>query len=217
MRTDWVQGRMLNQLQSVWRSLQTIDRDAPMTWPTWLRQLAFTMVSLAIFGVLWILWLSVVQQDLTNQEVTHARMRKEFSAKLLRALPLSGLKSEQVQLEKRLQLLEAQLPKPYEMDVLFADMYRSGRARHLRFELLRPAELNRQVLYAHQHIALRVTGHYEDLAGFTADIAGLAWLVSIHSLTLVPMKDGRLSMDAMVRTLRPLDMSPAQDATKVMH
>jgi len=217
MRNDWLQDRMLNQLQRVWQSLETLDRDAPMTWPTWLRQLAFAMVCLAIFGVLWILWLSVVQQDLTNEDVKHARLRTEFSAKLHRASPLAGLKTERLQLEQWLQLLEAQLPGPNEMDVLFADMYRSGRARHLRFELLRPAELNRQVLYAHQHVALRVTGRYEDLAGFAADIAGLAWLVSIHSLTLVPMKDGRLSMDAVVRTLRPLNMMPDQDATKVTH
>jgi len=188
-----------------------------MTWPTWQRQMLYSLTCLVFFGLLWVLWLSVERQDLTTAKVTHERLRTEFSAKLLRASPLAGFQRERSRLEQRLQRLETQLPGPYAMDVLFADMYRSGRARHLRFELLRPAELSRQGLYAHQRIALRVSGRYEDLAGFIADIAGLEWLVSIQSFTLVPTKDGPLSMDAMVRTLRPLNMTPVQAATKVTH
>ncbi|MDO9279586.1 MAG: type 4a pilus biogenesis protein PilO [Polaromonas sp.] len=205
---------MVNQLKIVWRGLWAMDRDAPVAWPIWLRQLACAAVGLASFGLLWIVWLSIDLQQLTRAEVTHERLRTEFSAKLLRASSLVGLKSQRSQLAQRLQQLETQLPGPYEMDVLFADMYHSGRARHLRFELLRPAELQRQVSYAHQRIALRVSGRYEDLAGFTADIAGLAWLVSIQSFTLAPTQDGLLSMDAVIGTLRPLETSPASVAKK---
>ena len=208
---------MLNQLQNAWRALRAMDGDALVAWPTWLRQMACAVVCVAVFGLLWVVWLSIVWQDLTQANVAHQRLRTEFSAKLLRVSPLAGLKSQKLRLEQRLQLLETQLPGPYEMDILFADMYQSGRARHLRFELLRPEELHRQEPYAHQRIALRVSGRYEDLAGFTADIAGLAWLVSIQSFTLIPTKDGRLLMDAVVQTLRPLNMTPDQAATKVTH
>jgi len=206
---------MLNQLQNTWRSLRAVDSDALMACPTWLRRTVYFLVCSATFGLLWMIWLSIVWQDLTQVNVTHQRLRTEFSAKLLRASSLAGLKNQNLRLEQRLQLLERQLPGPYEMDLLFADMYRSGRARHLRFELLRPAELNPQEPYAHQRIALRVSGRYEDLNGFAADIAGLAWLVSIQSFTLIPTKDGRLLMDAVVRTLRPLDAASDQAATKV--
>lgn len=208
---------MLNQLQSIWRSLRAIDCDALVAWPRWLRQIACAVVCLAVFGLLWGVWLSIVWQDLTQVNATHQRLRTEFSAKLFRASPLPGLKSHKLHLEQWLQRVETQLPGPYEMDILFADLYQSGRARHLRFELLRPEELHRQGPYAHQRIALRVSGRYDDLAGFTADIAGLAWLVSLQSFTLVPTKEGLLLMDAVVQTLRPLKMTPDQAATKVTH
>jgi type IV pilus assembly protein PilO len=208
---------MLNQLQNAWHSVRAMDGDQLVAWPTWLRQITYAGVCLAVFGLLWGVWLSIVWQDLKQVNAIHQRLRTEFSAKLLRVSPLAELKTQELRLQQRLQLLEKQLPGPYEMDILFADIYQSGRARHLRFELLRPEELHRQEPYAHQRIALRVSGRYGDLAGFTADIAGLAWLVSLQSFTLVPTKDGRLLMDAVVQTLRPLDLTADQAATKVTH
>jgi len=208
---------VLNQFQSVWRFPQAIDHRAAMTWPKWVRPLACIGVGLALFGLLWVLWLSAVQQDTMDAQATHERLRTELTSKLLRASSLAGLQSEQSRREQRLKRLEAQLPGPHDMDILFADLYRSGRARHLRFELLRPAESKPLSSYAQQHIALRVSGRYDDIAGFAADIAGLAWLVSIENFTLVPTKDGRLSMDAVVRALRPLNMTGNPTATKVTH
>jgi len=93
-------------------------------------------------------------------------------------------------------------------------MNRAGRDRSLRFVLLRPAQLKPQPLYAQQRIALRVVGRYQDLADFSIDLAGLPWLVSIESFTLLPAQDGVLVMEAVVRTLRPLNMTSGQTAVK---
>ena len=53
------------------------------------------------------------------------------------------------------------------------------------------------------------------VAQVTAELADFNWLVSIQSFTLVPSKDGALSMDAIVRTLRPLNMLPNANDAKV--
>ena len=205
---------MLNLLQAVWRSIQGIDRNAPMAWPIWLRQSAYAFVCTAFFGLLWGLWLSSVHQTLTHAEAAHERLKTEFSAKLRRAAPLSNLQGQQSLLEQRLRQLEKQLPDAHGMDILLANISRAGRARHLRFELLRPAALKSQGAYAQQDINLRVVGRYHDLAGFAADMAGFAWLVSIQSFTLLPEQDGVLVMDVVVRTLGPLGMVPNQDLEK---
>ena len=205
---------MLNYLQDLWRSVQDIDRNAPMTWPIWLRQSAYAFVCAAFFGLLWGLWLSSVHQALKHAEVTHEQLKAEFSAKLRRAAPLSNLQGQRSMLEQRLQQLEKQLPDEHGMDILLADMSRAGRARHLRFELLRPAALKRHKAYAQQDINLRVVGRYDDLAGFAADMAGFAWLVSIQSFTMLPAQDDVLVMDAVVRTLGPLGMAPTQALKK---
>jgi type IV pilus assembly protein PilO len=201
---------MLNSLQDLWRSAQDIDRDAPMAWPNWLRQMTYAFVCAACFCLLWALWLSAVHQALKHAEVTHERLKTEFSTKLHRAAPLSNLQGQRAMLEKRLLQLEKQLPDVHEMDRLLSDLSRAGQVRHLRFELLRPNALKRQTPYAQQDIHVRVMGQYHDLAGFAEDMAGLAWLVSIQSFTMLPAQGGVLVMDAVVRTLCPLDTTPTQ-------
>ena len=203
---------MLNQQHDVWQSLRAINRDAPLTWSVWRRLGLYALVCFASFGLVGWLGMSAVRQDLLDAQVTHERLRAEFRAKLLRAAPLADSQSQRTRLEERLMGLEKQLPGPQEMGLLLADLSRTGRARNLRFELLRPADLHRQLPYAQQRIALRVAGRYQDLAGFAADMAGLHWLVSIQSFTLVPTKDGALVLDASLRTLRSQNMMPT--ATK---
>ncbi len=204
--------RMLNQQQNVWQSLRVIYRDAPLAWSVWQRLGLYALVGLASFGLIGWLGMSAIQPDLLGAQMTHERLRAEFRAKLLRAAPLASAHRQGMRLKERLQGLEEQLPGPQEMSLLLADLSRAGRARNLRFELLRPADLNRQLPYAQQRIALRVAGRYQDLAGFAADLAGLRWLVSIQSFSLVPTKDGTLVLDASLHTLRPMNMSPT--ATK---
>lgn len=201
---------MLNSLQIMWRKIEAVDRDAPMAWPSWLRQLALVFVCAAAVGLLWVVNLSVDHQALKRAVVVNDQLRAEFSGKLLHAAPLPSLQNHQSLQRERLALLEKQLPGSREMDLLLSDMSRAGRERNLRFELLRPAELKPQPVYPQQRIALRVIGRYHDLAGFATDLAGLAWLVSIQSFTLRPGQDGVLVMDAVVRTLRPLSMMPSQ-------
>jgi type IV pilus assembly protein PilO len=196
---------MRDALQNLWRTVQTLDRDAPLAWPRWLRHLTHLVVCAVVGSLLWVLWLSADHQSLKLAEASHQRLRAEFSAKLLRAAPLGQLQSQQALQRQRLLLFEKQLPGSREMDLLLLDMSRAGRDRQLRVELLRPAKLKPQPLYAQQRIALRVVGGYQDLADFAADLAGLEWLLSIQSFTLLPAQDGALVMEAVVRTLRPLE------------
>ncbi len=185
-----------------------------MTWPSWLRYLMHALVCLAVVGMFWVILLSADHQALQSAEVAHNRLRIEFSGKLLRAAPLPLLQNQQSLQQQRLTELEKQLPGMREMDVLLSDINRAGRARKLRFKLLRPADLKPQPVYAQQRIALRVVGRYQDLAGFAADLAELAWLVSIQSFTLRPAADGSLVMDAVVRTLRPPSLPSGQPTAK---
>jgi type IV pilus assembly protein PilO len=205
---------MLNQQQDLWGAIQGISRAAPMAWPVWLRLLLYAAVCLATLGLLCLVWLSSARQDVLDVQATHVRLRAEFSAKLLRAAPMTDLQSQHARLGLRLALLEKQLAAPHDMAILLADMSRAGRARNLRIELVRPAEMNRHLPYAQQLIALRVSGRYQDLADFTADLADLNWLISVHSFTLLPAKDGTLLMDAIIRTLQPSGMTPNESAAK---
>jgi type IV pilus assembly protein PilO len=59
--------------------------------------------------------------------------------------------------------------------------------------------------YAELPISLRITGRYHDIGLFAGDIANLSRIVTLNNLTIVPARDGSLSMDATARTYRYLD------------
>jgi type IV pilus assembly protein PilO len=168
---------------------------------------------LAVFGLLWLLCLSVFQQTLSDVQKTHQRLRADLNAKRLLAATLPEVQAQHAAMEVRLLQLENKLPGSQDMALLLADLSRAGRARKLRFELLRPAEIGRQLPYAQQRIAVRVVGRYQDLAGFAADLASFNWLLSIQGFTLLPSPKGALVMDASMRIFRPLAMTETAVST----
>jgi type IV pilus assembly protein PilO len=71
--------------------------------------------------------------------------------------------------------------------------------------------------YAELPIGIRVSGRYHDLGAFTADIANLSRIVTLHNLSIVSTTrdgSGYLSMDAIARTYRYLDPSEVLDLRK---
>jgi len=68
-------------------------------------------------------------------------------------------------------------------------------------------------------IALRVTGRFHDVGAFTADVANLSRIVTLHNLAIAPVAPGKdasgtLSMDAVARTYRYLDEAELAEVRK---
>jgi type IV pilus assembly protein PilO len=106
--------------------------------------------------------------------------------------------------------LEKQLPGKAEMDALLSDINQAGLGRGLQFELFRPGQVEVKEYYAELPITIRVTGRYHDIGSFTADVANLSRIVTLHNLNIAGVqKDatGNLAMDATARTYRYLDTS----------
>ena len=122
---------------------------------------------------------------------------------------LSELRKQKSLVEEYVTQLEKQLPGKAEMDALLSDINQAGLGRGLQFELFRPGQVVVKDYYAELPIAIRVTGRYHDIGSFTADIANLSRIVTLHNLTISGAKDpsGVLSMDATARTYRYLDQS----------
>jgi type IV pilus assembly protein PilO len=59
--------------------------------------------------------------------------------------------------------------------------------------------------YAELPIALRVTGRYHDIGAFASDIANLSRIVTLNNMSILPLRDGTLAMDATAKTFRYLD------------
>jgi type IV pilus assembly protein PilO len=104
------------------------------------------------------------------------------------------------------------------MDALLSDINQAGLGRGLQFELFRPGQVEIKDYYAELPIAIKVSGKYNDMGAFAADVANLSRIVTLNNLAITQAgnKDapGLLSMEATARTYRYLDPSEVAEQRK---
>jgi type IV pilus assembly protein PilO len=149
--------------------------------------------------------LNTSQAELETEQAKEVTLREEYKKKLSKAVNLEALKKQREQVQQYVTQLEKQLPSKAEMDALLSDINQAGLGRSLQFDLFRPGQVAVKNYYAELPIAVRVTGRYHDIGAFVSDIANLSRIVTLNNLTIVPGKDGVLTMDATAKTFRYLD------------
>lgn len=182
-----------------------LNPNDPSSWPALPRYLLCAAVTLVVVVGLWFVWLSSSHDELIAERAKETQLRGEFTKKLVQAASLEALKKQREQVQLYVTQLEKQLPSKAEMDALLSDINQAGLGRSLQFELFRPGQVSVKEYYAELPIAVRVTGRYHDIGSFAADIAQLSRIVTLSNLTLVPAKDGTLTMDTTAKTFRYLD------------
>lgn len=192
----------LARLQSQFRGLNPND---PASWPALPRSLLAVAVTVLVVVLLWFLWLNDSDTELQTDRAREVTLRAEYKQKVAQAVNLDALKKQREQVLQYVTQLEKQLPGKAEMDALLSDINQAGLGRSLQFDLFRPGQVIVKDYYAELPIALRVTGHYHDIGAFASDIANLSRIVTLNNLSIVPAKDGMLTMDATAKTFRYLD------------
>lgn len=191
--------------QSVVEQFRHLDTKDPSNWPQFPRFGLFLLVALIVLVALWFVWLSDAADELTREQQQELKLRDEYKDKLTKAVNLEALKKQREQVQQYVTQLEKQLPSKAEMDALLSDINQAGIGRSLQFDLFRPGQVAVRDYYAELPISLRVTGRYHDIGSFAADISNLSRIVTINNMTIVPGKEGTLSMDAVAKTFRYLD------------
>lgn len=184
---------------------RNLDRQDPSKWPALPRALLLVVVALAVLGLLWVLWLSSVQETWQAARDREAQLRLEYQNKLGKAMNLEALKKQRAMVAQHVQLLEKQLPSKAEMDAILSDINQAGVGRNLQFELFKPGQYAVKEYYAELPIAIRVTGKFHEVGAFAADIANLPRIVTLNAMSLSPRADGSLTLDATAKTFRYLD------------
>lgn len=182
-----------------------LDPNDPPSWPALPRYLLCLGVTVLVVVALWYVWLSSSDQELIEAQNKEVQLKEDYKSKLVQAVNLEVLQSQQKQVLQYVNQLEKQLPSKAEMDRLLSDINAAGLGRGLQFELFRPGQVSVKNYYAELPIAVRVTGRYHDVAFFAADISNLSRIVTLNNVTIAPMKDGNLFMDATAKTFRYLD------------
>jgi type IV pilus assembly protein PilO len=193
---------------------RNLDPRDPSLWPVLPRYALFAIVTVLLVIVLWFLWLNTSEEELVAEQAKEVKLREEYKTKLGKAVNLEALKKQREQVQQYVTQLEKQLPSKAEMDALLSDINQAGLGRSLQFDLFRPGQVAVKDYYAELPITLRVTGRYHDIGAFASDIANLSRIVTLNNLSILPGKDGILTMDATAKTFRYLDADEVKAQAK---
>lgn len=200
-------GALFDKVAAQFRGL---NPNEPGQWPLLPKVCAWVAAAGLALGAGWSLLVSSAADELEAVRNVEPGLKTEYQAKLAQAVNLSELRKQKQQVQEYVTQLERQLPGKAEMDALLSDINQAGIGRGLQFELFRPGQVEVRDYYAVLPITLRVSGRYHDIGAFTADVANLSRIVTLHNLAIAsPSKDagGNLTMDAIARTYRYLDVN----------
>lgn len=202
--------------QKMQRQFTNLDPKDPSLWPALPRFLLCAFIAVGVAVALWFVKLADYQEELETEQATEVTLKKDYQAKLLKAVSLDALKKQREQIQQYVIQLEKQLPSKAEMAALLSDINQAGLGRSLQFDIFRPGQIVVRDYYAELPIGVRVTGKYHDMGAFAADIANLSRIVTLNNISITPAaKDsGSLTMDATARTFRYLDPDEVQAQRK---
>lgn len=189
----------------------------PGQWPLLPKVCAWLGAAAVALGLGWVAVVSSASDALDAARNVEPGLKTEYRTKLGQAVNLSELRKQKQQVQEYVTQLERQLPGKAEMDALLSDINQAGIGRGLQFDLFRPGQSEIKDYYAVLPITLRVTGRYHDIGAFAADVSNLSRIVTLHNLAIVPVpKDaaGNLTMDAVARTYRYLDVAELAEVRK---
>lgn len=203
--------------KNVQRQFSNLDPKDPSVWPLVPRLGLYALIVIFVVGAAWYAFLSAFKVELEGEQAKEVALRQDYQFKVAKAVNLDELKKQREQAQIFVTQLEKQLPGRAEMSALLSDINQAGLGRSLQFELFRPGQVVVRQYYAELPIAIRVMGQYHDMGDFASDIAHLSRIVTLDNMSIVPGKDGNLSMDVTARTFRYLDaeeIAAQQAATK---
>jgi len=163
-----------------------------------------TLVVVVVLG--WFVYLDGELEELSRGEQEEIALRDAYRLKVKQAINLVALRKQKEQVGEYVVTLEKQLPSKAEMDALLSDINQAGLGRGLQFELFKPGQVVVKDYYAELPIDIKVTGGYHDVAAFTSDIANLPRIVTLNKMSLAANKDGVLTLEAVAKTFRYLDL-----------
>jgi type IV pilus assembly protein PilO len=207
-------GALFSQAAAQFRGLNPRE---PGQWPILPKVASWLAMAAAVVVACWFGLLSGATDELQAERDREPVLKKDYLSKLGQAVNLGELRKQKLQVQEYVTQLEKQLPGKAEMDALLSDINQAGLGRGLQFELFRPGQVEVKDYYAELPIAIKVSGRYNDMGAFAADVANLSRIVTLHNLSIVPVpkdNNGNLSMEATARTYRYLDAAEVAEQKK---
>lgn len=182
------------------------------TWPLPLRLFSGLVVAGLLCYGSWAFMGEELQNSLDSEIRTEGQLRDEFADKARQAANLEAYKEQIVELESLLDAQLRQLPNSNEVANLLDDISFIAQDNGLTLASIKWEPEIQQEIYTELPMNIHVTGTYEQLGSFAADMAALPRIVTIDKFDLSRVdsknKDGKvvdtelLDMQLIAKTFR---------------
>lgn len=188
----------------------------------------FVLAALAIAGVLAVGYAAVFREQLetlSTQEEREAELKETYTKKSIEAASLDNLKAELASIRSSFDILLKQLPTDAEIPTLIQELHQAGSANGLRLDSVIPQVPVNDGPIQKLPYEISITGKYNQINQFARDVGGLSRIITLESLKISHVSDGKNSKDIKNDTLilraiattykaRPADEVAAELATQ---
>lgn len=188
----------------------------------------FVLAALAIAGVLAVGYAAVFREQLetlSTQEEREAELKETYTKKSIEAASLDNLKAELASIRSSFDILLKQLPTDAEIPTLIQELHQAGSANGLRLDSVVPQVPVNDGPIQKLPYEISITGKYNQINQFARDVGGLSRIITLESLKISQVSDGKNSKDIKNDTLilraiattykaRPADEVAAELATQ---
>jgi type IV pilus assembly protein PilO len=186
-------------------SLKNLNPKEVYKWPLKAQMIVgvFVTIITLIAGLAFVV--SGEYSDLNDAIEKENKLKSEFIDKTKQSVNLDLYKKQLDEITKDSDTLLKQLPNRSEIEKLLIDINQTGVNRGLQFELFKPNRENITEYYAELPISIKVTGTYNSIGNFAADLSQLPRVVILKDINLTTNTSGTITMNATAETFRYLD------------
>lgn len=193
---------------SIVDELRSLDTNDPGRWPLPIRigAVAIAFVAVVAIGI----YMFVIKQEqplLERAQQEERDLRVTFEDKQRKAANYDAYRAQLAEIERDFGAMLRQLPGKTEVPSLLVDISQTGLGAGLEEQLFQPMGEIQKDFYAELPIKLRYTGNYHELGNFVSGIAALPRIVTLHDISIHPVKEGsydELVLDVTAKTYRYL-------------
>ena len=199
------------------QKLNELDLNNIGDWPGIAKAVVVVLLCAAVAGAWYWFATSDQLQRLETVEARETELRVTFESKQRKAANLEAYRRQLEEMKESFGAMLRQLPDKTEVAALLVDVSQTGLAAGLEFELFQPSGEQLKDFYAELPIQIRVNGRYHDFGRFISGLAALPRIVTLHDVKILSPsqrpggnQDGKLALNATVKTYRYLDEAAGQ-------
>jgi len=182
-----------------------LNPNDPGSWPFAPKVvILFAVFFLILLCGWWFVWDDQLS-ELAKKKQEEETLKQQFIDKKKQAVNLDLYVQQLAEIDRSFGALLKQLPNKSEIESLLIEVNQAGLGRGLQFELFKPGQEQIKDFYAELPITIKINGGFHDFGAFSADIAKLPRIVTLNNISILPLKDGALSLEATTKTFRYLD------------